>query len=166
MYPLRKIKHPLVSEAGETVLVNCASLRRGFGVSPGLGARWNLTKLEPMLEAVHDRLSPVVIECLPWADFVDRYDRPGTLFYCDPPYFGCERDYGDDTGQPLFDRSEFEAMAERFARLRGNFILSLNDHVEVRRIFSGFRIEAVETTYTVGGGGNAKSFGEVIITAP
>ena len=25
------------------------------------------------------------IECLPYADVIRRYDRPGTLFYLDPP---------------------------------------------------------------------------------
>jgi DNA adenine methylase len=35
-----------------------------------------------------------VIECLPWSDFVARYDSPTTLFYLDPPYWGSETDYG------------------------------------------------------------------------
>ncbi len=59
---------------------------RGFGVAPQSPARFDVTKLGPMLEAVHERLAPVTIERLPWADFVRRYDRPGTLFYLDPPY--------------------------------------------------------------------------------
>lgn len=35
--------------------------------------------------------------------------------------------------------------------LKGRFILSLNDYAEVRRIFDGFTIETVETTYSVAG---------------
>jgi DNA adenine methylase len=68
-----------------------------------------------VLEAAHERLSSVVIERLPWSDFLARYDRPGTLFYLDPPYFGCETDYGRD----LFDRSQFEAMAEQLRGIKG-----------------------------------------------
>lgn len=139
---------------------------RGFGVAPVNQARFDITKLGPMLEAVHERLSSVVIERLPWAEFIRRYDRPGTLFYLDPPYYGCEGDYGDDTGQPLFAREEFEAMAEQLAGISGRFILSLNDRPEVRSIFSRFQIEGVETTYSVGGGDKAKKAGEVIITGP
>lgn len=29
-------------------------------------------------------------------DFLDRYDRPETMFYLDPPYFGSEGDYGKE----------------------------------------------------------------------
>ncbi|WP_267310859.1 hypothetical protein [Asaia spathodeae] len=33
----------------------------------------------------HQRLSRVVIECLPYSEILSRYDRPETLFYLDPP---------------------------------------------------------------------------------
>ena len=67
---------------------------RNFGVARDRPARFNLTTLEPMLEDLHARLAGVVIECLPWADFLHRYDGPGTLFYLDPPYWGSEGSYG------------------------------------------------------------------------
>ena len=133
---------------------------RTFGTSPGNSARFDVAKLGPMLEAVHERLSAVVIEQLPWSDFVRRYDRPGTLFYLDPPYFGCEGDYGRD----LFDRGQFETMAEQLHTLKGRFILSLNDHPEVRRIFEGFAFQKEDVRYTLAGNDNAKVFGEVIIS--
>jgi DNA adenine methylase len=137
---------------------------RTFGVSPARPANFDITKLVPLLEAVHERLSGVVIERLPWANFIRRYDRPGTLFYLDPPYYGCESDYGDDAGQPLFSRSEFEEMAELLGSIEGRCILSLNDHPDVRAIFSGFEIEEVETTYSLGGMQHAKRAAELIIT--
>ena len=36
----------------------------------------------------------MVVEQLGYADFIRRYDRDGALFYLDPPYWGCETDYG------------------------------------------------------------------------
>lgn len=135
---------------------------RSFGVDPSNPARFDMAKLGPMLEAIYERLSGVVVECLPWGEFIDRYDRPGTLFYLDPPYHGSENDYG----KAMFVSTEFAAMATRLASLEGRFILSLNDRPEVRETFAGFAIEAVETTYTVGGGGKARPAGELIITGP
>lgn len=131
-----------------------------FGVSVDGPARFDVTKLGPMIEAVHERLAGVVIERLPWSAFIARYDRPGTLFYLDPPYYGCEGDYGRD----LFDRSQFELMAEQLRGIRGQFVLSLNDHPEVRRIFARFTFREERLSYSVGGGEKTKSVGEVIIT--
>ncbi|MDR5655485.1 DNA adenine methylase, partial [Ruixingdingia sedimenti] len=80
---------------------------RSFGVDKARPGRFNLTTLEPMLEDLHSRLSGVVIECLDWAEFIPRYDADGTLFYLDPPYWGCEDDYG----RAMFTRADFARMA-------------------------------------------------------
>lgn len=134
---------------------------RHFGVSPLNPGRFDITKLGPLLEALHERLADVVIERLPWEQFLERYDRPGTLFYLDPPYFGCEGDYGAG----LFDRSDFERMASVLSSLKGRFLMSLNDTPEVRRIFDRFELEAIETTYTLAGGNSAKRAGELVISS-
>ena len=125
---------------------------RHFGVSPGIPAHFDITKLGPMLEDLHMRLAGVVIECLSYERFIARYDRPETLFYLDPPYFGSEGDYGRD----LFSRSDFARLAALLRGIEGRFILSLNDVPEVRALFSGFDIEAVETTYTVAARGKSR----------
>ncbi|KEC73893.1 adenine specific DNA methyltransferase, D12 class [Rhizobium leguminosarum bv. phaseoli CCGM1] len=121
---------------------------QNFGVNRGGGARFNLTRLAPLLEDVHERLAGVVIENLNWLGFIDRYDRPGTLFYLDPPYFGNEGDYG----KSIFGRDQFEAMAARLRQLKGRFILSINDVPEIRSLFSGCLIQPVELAYSISGG--------------
>lgn len=133
---------------------------RQYGVSPATASRFDVTKIVPMLEALHERLSGVQIDRLDWHQFVDRWDRPTTLFYLDPPYYGNERDYGRE----LFDRAQFALIAERMGQLRGRFILSINDHPEIRRMFAGFDIEEVSTRYTVGSQSNAKTVTELIIS--
>lgn len=131
---------------------------RNFGVDP-LGGRFNVTKLMPMLDELHERLAGVVIECLPWAEFIGRYDRPGTLFYLDPPYYGGETDYGVG----LFDRAEYDRMAEVLSGIQGRFILSLNDVPAIRKAFKGFALRPVKLTYSLSGG-NGRPVGELIIT--
>lgn len=132
---------------------------QNFGVSVTASARFDITKLTALLEGVHDRLSGVSIECLPWPQLLDRYDRAGTFFYLDPPYWGNETDYGEG----LFGRMDFEHLADRLAGLKGRWLLSLNDVAGVRRTFGRFRIEAVETHYSVSGG-RGKQVGEVLIS--
>lgn len=133
---------------------------RQFGVSPATASRFDVTKIVPILEAIHERLASVQIERLDWREFIGRWDRPATLFYLDPPYYGNERDYGKE----MFDRGQFEAMAELLGAMRGRFIMSINDHPEIRRMFARFQIEAVPTRYTVGGQAKAKQVTELIIT--
>lgn len=136
---------------------------RTFGVSPATPARFDVTKLGAILEEVHERLAGVVIERLPFAELIRRYDRPDTLFYLDPPYWGCEGDYGAD----VFGRADFERLAELLAGIRGRFLLSLNDRPEVRQTFGAFDIEAVTTSYTVGAAAAARGqVGEVLISGP
>ncbi len=132
---------------------------QNFGIAMD-GARFNMLRLAPQLEEIHERLAGVVIENLSWRDFIERYDRPRTLFYLDPPYWGNEDDYG----RAVFSRADFTEMADVLGRLKGRFILSLNAVQGVVETFSEFRIEEVDCSYSVQGQGRSKDVKEVIIT--
>lgn len=133
---------------------------QNFGVAPERPARFDVTQIAPLLEEIYERLTGVVIENLDWFDFIDRYDRPGTLFYLDPPYWGSEDDYVPGA----FQRGEFVRIAERLARLAGKAIVSLNDVPAVREIFAAFRIEEAEVPYSIGqASGGVKTVAEVLI---
>ena len=118
-----------------------------YGVTRTNPARFDLTKLVPMLEGVHERLCGVDIERLPYADLIHLYDGPATLFYLDPPYYGCETDYGPG----VFLRDDFERLRGLLDTIKGRFILSINDRPEVRAIFAGFTMEEVALNYRVSG---------------
>ena len=49
---------------------------------------FNLERLPQLIENAHTRLARVQLECLPYEEILARYDRPATLFYLDPPYWG------------------------------------------------------------------------------
>ena len=63
---------------------------RSFGVDTTGPAQFDTNRLGPLLEAIHERLAGVTIECLDWRAFIERWDRPYALFYLDPPYHGTE----------------------------------------------------------------------------
>ena len=90
----------------------------------------------------------MLIERLPYGDFIRRYDRPGALFFLDPPYLGCEDDYGEG----MFSEADFEALRDLLGALQGRFILTINDTPKTRELFGGFDLEPVSLTYTISQG--------------
>jgi DNA adenine methylase len=118
---------------------------RTFGTGATRSANLNLSTIEERLLEVHWRLERVTVEHLDGLDCIGRYDRPETFFYVDPPYYFNQADYA-----VTFNR--FEALADVLAKLKGRFILSLNDCKEVRRIFARFQRRRIGTKYSCSGG--------------
>lgn len=133
---------------------------RRYGITRTQPARFDLTKLVPMLEDVHERLCGVDIERLPYAELIARYDTPASLFYLDPPYWGTENYYGKN----VFSAVDFERLSTLLEAIQGRFILSLNDTPEIRAIFGRFKIEEVTLNYRVSG--KVTPAREVIISGP
>ena len=52
-------------------------------------------------------------------------------------------------------------MAELLGALKGKAIISLNDHPDIRKVFSRYHIESTNIRYTVGGAGVER--GELLI---
>lgn len=122
--------------------------------------RFTLSRLEPVLEAAHERLEGVVFEALDWASLIPRYDTPETLFYLDPPYHGGEADYG----KGMFARGDFAEMAAVLADIKGAFVMSINDTPEIRELFDAFILDEVRLTYSVARESDAGKARELIIT--
>ncbi|EJA5988950.1 DNA adenine methylase [Salmonella enterica] len=117
-----------------------------FGVStknkPGL----NLSHIKKDLSLANKRLIRTSIERLDWEQCVERYDRPHTLFYCDPPYWGA-KGYGVD-----FPFEEYSRMAELAKSIKGKMMISVNDIPEIREAFAGLEIQSLDHQYSVSGG--------------
>ncbi|UBB19539.1 DNA adenine methylase [Comamonas odontotermitis] len=118
----------------------------------------NLLRIEENLSAAHLRLAAgVYIEQLDWAACIDRYDRPHSLFYLDPPYWETE-----GYGVP-FGWEQYELMAKKLKSIKGKAVLSINDHPAIRECFKDFGLEALTLDYTVGGAANRVERGELVI---
>ncbi len=87
-------------------------------------------------------------------------DQPGALFYLDPPYLGMEDFYG----KGLFPPSDHRALAGVLKRLKGRFILTMNDTKEARAIYAGFAVETAELAYSLAGGDQRKAVREIIVS--
>ena len=121
----------------------------------------NLLRIEENLSAAWQRLAGTYVERLPWLDCAERYDRPHTFFYMDPPYWQTEG-YGVD-----FPFEQYEQMADFMRRCKGKVMVSINDHPDIRRAFSGFHMERLDIRYSTANQrvGKAEVTGELVITS-
>ncbi|QMT33443.1 DNA adenine methylase [Conchiformibius steedae DSM 2580] len=135
-----------LSFGGRVIEQSCASRRNR-------PPRFNPQKLMQELTDSRQRLQGVMLERLPYSEFIRRYDADDTFFYVDPPYWGCEGAYG----KGIFSRDDFSALATQLRGIKGKFLLSINDVPQIREIFDGFHTLPVKLRYSVPSGGNQRA---------
>ena len=108
----------------------------------------NLVDIEEIVVATHNRLKRVNIESLDWRVFIPKYDSLETLFYLDPPY-RCKT--SSQVYIKSFTDNDYEELSACLKAVKGVFILSLNDDEFIRETFKDFKIEEVETLYSLSG---------------
>jgi DNA adenine methylase len=117
-----------------------------FGITTKTKPKLNLKKVNEIIIGVHNRLKQVTVECLDWEKFIKTYDREHSFFYLDPPYHvpSAKRLYGSS----LTDE-DFVKFKEVLKGLKGWFLLSLNKDEFVKNLFKEFKIEEIETAYSI-----------------
>jgi DNA adenine methylase len=98
------------------------------------------------IQAIATRLAGVQLECRPYERILARFDRPTTVFYCDPPYVGFKL-YPNNLAE-----RDFHTLADRLRAIRGKFLLSINEHPVAREAFKGFHVRKLPVTYTASRG--------------
>ncbi|MEE9357454.1 DNA adenine methylase [Candidatus Vondammii sp. HM_W22] len=122
-----------------------------FGTATTAPPPINLMRMEQDVTQAHLRLDGVWVESLSWEKVVERYDRPHSFFYLDPPYWKTEG-YGVDW---TFDN--YELMARLARDIEGMLMISVNDIPEMREVFDGLYMDSKPIKYTVGGGGGSEA---------
>lgn len=104
----------------------------GGGAMSSRGARMEL------IRALNLRLDRVSVENLDWERCIELYDRPHTFFFVDSPYTECAT-----TLYAPWTNTDVQRLRERLARLRGRWMVTLNDTAAIRAIFAGCKIRGV-----------------------
>lgn len=106
---------------------------RSFGCRPK-----NLSAAVDFLKEARIRLQRVMIEHKDCCELIKQYDSLGTLFYCDPPYFGTEKYYVEQ-----FSETDHIRLRDCLAGIKGRFVLSYNDCDFIRELYQGFTVETL-----------------------
>lgn len=118
----------------------------------------NLCRIEEPLSAAHFRLAGTNVENLAWDKCIERYDRPETFFYCDPPYWQVE-----GYGVP-FDFDNYVRMSEMMHQVKGKVMVSINDHPDIRKAFDGHHFLDLDIKYSLRPKGEPETSQELVIT--
>jgi DNA adenine methylase len=134
-------------------------------------SKHRLCSLPEQLGWWRDRLRRVKLERLPWQEVVDRYDKDGTLLYCDPPYHPETLSSRGKLYRFALSAEEHDELLARLRRCRARVLLCgyphpsydsvLWDWVQLEKSTRcvmggrGRRIERVWLNYELPGGGGA-----------
>ena len=123
----------------------------------------SLVTMYPRILEIYHRLKRVDIECLDFRDCIGRYDRPGTFFFCDPPYW--DRRSGPLDYAVRFSEQDHLDLANILCGLQGKFLLTYDDSINVRDAYDWAYIEPVKFRYSSPYGGSAgdNTVGEELI---
>jgi DNA adenine methylase len=92
------------------------------------------------IDAYQERMKDTKIENMSYEKVLQKYDSPRTLFYLDPPYEETEK-----TGE-LYKHGglsfDYEALRDHLDKVKGYWLLSINDSPNIRRIFKGYYYKA------------------------
>jgi len=110
------------------------------------GCRWRPMRLSKTVWELHKRLSrfkQLKITCGDFAPLIEGANE-STFIYIDPPYY--------EKGPQLYKHSMSEHDHARLAALLGvsnaSWVLSYDDHPEIRRLYSWAEISEIKVTYT------------------
>ena len=126
---------------------------RSFAVRP-----LNLGNAVDFLRTASKRLQHVVIENVDFEQLLKTYDRPGVLFYLDPPYYEAEKYYPD-----RFQPEDHERLNQALEKLQGKFILSYNDCPEIRTMYQDYKITETDRQDNLAAKTQKRRYKELII---
>lgn len=105
-------------------------------------SNYNPRTLPGVIAAAARRLERVQVEQWPYQKVLERFDRPTTFFFLDPPYVGLKwyrLNFADD---------DFRELADCLGRVRGKFLMTINDCGLSREAFGRFNVRGISIAYT------------------
>jgi len=130
----------------------------GFGASKLSSKALSFANKTEVLDEFAARFRDVVIENLDWAEVLEKYDGPETVFYLDPPYVGTEDYY-------RVDDIVHDELIPRLGSLEGDAIVSYQDLPPQVADVEGLTVlsKAGEKNYIDGRHGGAKETTERLV---
>lgn len=122
------------------------------------GSRVSLANTVDSLEKFQNRLRNTIIEQLDFERLVKQYDRTGTLFYADPPYYQAEGYYGGG-----FKEADHIRLQKTLEGIKGKFVLTYNDCPFIRELYKDCPLTTLERQSNITSISTEKTYREILI---
>jgi len=174
LFASRQNLHDFIAQPGLTelqraarfLLVNRTSFggdMHSFGVAKtkGGGVGFDHAKVTNLIGAAHQRLNGVVVENLSYERCLKNYDSRDTFFFIDPPYQNAA-----NSAYQGWNEKQLGAFRREVGRLKGKWIVTLNDSPFTRDLFAGCNLHPIvsENRAVNRRTHGDQKFGEIIIT--
>lgn len=94
---------------------------------------WN--SLPILIKEISTKLKDAYIECDDYKKVIEKWDNEETLFYCDVPYFGVEKDFYRPNKENGFDHIDFY---NNIKNIKGSWVVSYYDSEFIRDLYKGY----------------------------
>lgn len=153
MFSSRQTLHDFIAQPGLTEIQRAARFllvnRTSFGgnmhsfavaKSHGGGAAFDREATSKLLAAAHQRLNKVVVENLPYERCLDNYDSKDSFIFMDPPYLNAQTE-----AYRGWSEKEMRQFRRRVEKLKGKWLVTVDDSPLNRDLFSDCKLEAVSS---------------------
>jgi DNA adenine methylase len=93
------------------------------------------------LEPYHIQLENVTILNEDYKKVIEKYDSPNTFFYLDPPYEDSTKNISE------YKDIDMDDFANVIYKVKGKFLMSINNSPNIRRLFKGYKIKKIKAHY-------------------
>lgn len=97
------------------------------------GVERKLKRLPDIIEKMKD----VKVTSEDYGKVIDKNDSPSTFFFLDPPYENSNAQMGYAEHKDF----DFERLVNELSRIKGKFLMTINDSPRIRKMFSKFYIK-------------------------
>lgn len=155
-----------IQRASRFLLVNRTSFAgtmTSFGVvkTAGGGVAFDRPMVGELLGKAHERMNGVVVEHLPYDRCLANYDSKESFHFIDPPYLEAPT-----KAYQGFSKEDMRALRKRVEKLKGKWLLTLDDSSFNRELFSDCAIKSLSAQNRMCNNRTHSNvrFGELIIT--
>ena len=134
-----KVPNSIIEKMAHFKLAGCAGFNGVFANKPSQiyhVSEKPLQRIETYLDLYKEYLKGVSLETKDYANIIKQHDGADTFFFIDPPYENTSSSLGYAEGKGF----DFQRLRETVEKVKGKFLMTLNDSPNIRKIFQQFKI--------------------------